>query len=334
MIASPVSILLDVTLRDGGYVNGHGWTLGEAESIVRTVGLVGVNCAEVGYLRDQHDARRPSASCPPAYLAALAAVAERPALAVMVRPGEVSLDRIAELPHQGVSMARVLVAGGSITRAEPYVAAARAAGLDVAMNLTRVSERSPDEVAAATAACAAAGAHVVYLADSNGSLDSERVSTLVAAAVGASEVPVGFHAHDNLGLAYGNAKAALTAGATAVDASIGGVGKGGGNLRLEVIVAHLIVRHGAKLRFDPIAADRTTLATQLRMLADDTSKSVLTGMLDVNLDGADHFYDLVATQGYDAAVQALTERTRTTAISAATACGAENHLERNTQIHD
>lgn len=308
MITSSSLILLDVTLRDGGYVNGHCWTTGEAESIVRAVGQAGVSHIEVGYLRDGDDPRRPSASCPPAYLAAVAAVAQRPALAVMVRPGEVAVERITDLPAHGVSLVRVLVAGGSVARAEPYVAAARAAGLNVAMNLTRVSERTDAEVAAAAGACAAAGAEVIYLADSNGSLDPTRTAALVRAAVGATDASVGFHAHDNLGLAFINAQSALVAGATAVDASIAGVGKGGGNLRLEVIVAHLIVRTGTKLCLDPIAADRTTVPTQLRMLADDTSRAVLAGMLDVNLDGAAELHDLVATQGYDAAIQALTER--------------------------
>ncbi|ROP42014.1 4-hydroxy 2-oxovalerate aldolase [Saccharothrix texasensis] len=303
-------ILLDVTLRDGGYFNDHGWTTREAESIVRAVGAAGVPYAEIGYLRHRHEPSRPTASCPPAYLDALARVAGRPGLAVMVRPGEAPVDRIAELPDRGVSMVRVLVPGGSVQAAEPYVAAARGAGLDVTMNLTRVSERDPESIAVAAKDCADAGAHIVYLADSNGSLDPGSVAERVGAAVAASPVPVGFHAHDNLGLAFVNATTAMAAGATAVDASIAGIGKGGGNLRLEVIVAHLIVRHGAELRLDPIAADRTTLATQLRMIADGAAKTVVSGLLDVNLDGSAHFSDLVATDGLDATILALTGRGR------------------------
>ncbi|WP_320064490.1 hypothetical protein [Micromonospora sp. RTGN7] len=300
--------LLDVTLRDGGYVNGHSWTTREAEAIVRTVGASGVPYVEVGYFREVHEPQRPSASCPPAYLAALAAVTDPPRLAVMVRPGEVPVARIAELTGHGVAMVRVLVSGGSVGKAAPYADAARTAGLAVAMNLTRVSERTDDEIVAAVRACADAGAQLVYLADSNGSLDPETVTEQVGAAVAASPVPIGFHPHDNLGLAFINAKAAMAAGATAVDASIAGIGKGGGNLRLEVIVAHLIVRHGAGLRLDPIAADQTTLAARLRMLADGSTKAVLTGLLDLNLDGAAEFYDMVAANGYDATILTMSDQ--------------------------
>nr|WP_308257151.1 hypothetical protein [Saccharothrix luteola] len=306
-------ILLDVTLRDGGYFNDHRWTTREAASIVRAVGAAGVPYAEIGYLRRAHDPGRPTASCPPAYLDALATVAERPKLAVMARPSEAPIERIAELPDRGVAMVRVLVPGGSVEAAEPYVAAARAAGLDVAMNLTRVSERDPEGIAVAVKACADAGAQIIYLADSNGSLDPRSVSERVSAAVDASPVPVGFHAHDNLGLAFINTTTAMAAGATAVDASIAGIGKGGGNLRLEVIVAHLIVRHGAELRLDPIAADRTTLPTRLRMIADGGSATVVSGLLDVNLDGAAHFADMVAADGLDATILALTGQRRPSA---------------------
>ncbi|SCF28488.1 4-hydroxy 2-oxovalerate aldolase [Micromonospora matsumotoense] len=300
--------LLDVTLRDGGYVNGHSWATHEAQAIVRAIGGSGVPYVEVGYLRDTAVPRRPSASCPPDYLDALAALTDRPRLAVMVRPGEVSVSRVADLPGHDVSMARVLVSGGSVAKAEPYVAAARAAGLTVAMNLTRVSERTETEIAQATRACADVGAQLVYLADSNGSLDPETVTAQVGAAVAATTTPIGFHPHDNLGLAFINAKAAITAGATAIDASIAGIGKGGGNLRMEVIVAHLIVRHGAGLRLDPIAADQTTLAAQLRMLAEGNTKAVLTGLLDLNLDGAAEFYDMVAANGYDATILTMSGR--------------------------
>jgi 4-hydroxy 2-oxovalerate aldolase len=298
-----------VTLRDGGYVNGHTWSTREAESIVRAVGVAGVPFTEIGYLRTEHDPRRPTASCPAAYLETLAAVAGRPKLVVMIRPGEVPVERIAELPERGVAMVRVIV-GKSVEASEPYIAAVREAGLDATMNLTRVSERDPASIAVATKACAAAGAQIVYLADSNGSLDPDSTSVRVRAAVEASEVPVGFHAHDNLGLAFINTTTAMTAGATAVDASIAGVGKGGGNLRLEVILAHLIVRHGADLRLDPIAADHTTLATQLRMLADGASKSVVIGLLDVNLDGAAEFTNMVAADGFDATILRLSGQRR------------------------
>ncbi len=52
-------------------------------------------------------------------------------------------------------------------------------------------------------------------------------------------IPVGFHSHNNLGLAIGNSLAALKNGATYIDSSLGGLGAGAGNTNTEMLVAVL-----------------------------------------------------------------------------------------------
>ena len=49
-------------------------------------------------------------------------------------------------------------------------------------------------------------------------------------------INIGFHAHNNLGLAIGNSLAALKAGASYVDGSLGGLGAGAGNTATEMLV--------------------------------------------------------------------------------------------------
>jgi 4-hydroxy 2-oxovalerate aldolase len=292
-------LLLDVTLRDGGYINGHGWTIDEAAGIVRSVDRAGIPLIEVGYLRSGDDPLRPAASCPPYYLDPLAAEARQAGLVVMVRPGEVDPRRLTGLRGHGVRMVRVLVARGAPAPAEPYVRAARDAGLLVATNITRVSEAEPAALVDAVGLCAGIGADVVYLADSNGSLFPDGVRARVAAAMSATTVPIGFHAHDNLGLAFINSWVATRAGARALDASVGGIGKGGGNLRLELIAAHRVLTAGADYRLDPLLRERGTIPARLRMLAEGASGPLVAGLLDVNLDRAGAFQERAARHGFD-----------------------------------
>ena len=49
-------------------------------------------------------------------------------------------------------------------------------------------------------------------------------------------IAAGFHLHDHSGKAYLNYRLLSSAGFDSTDASLGGMGKGGGNLRLEYII--------------------------------------------------------------------------------------------------
>ncbi|MEZ4753481.1 MAG: hypothetical protein R3A13_04115 [Bdellovibrionota bacterium] len=78
-----------------------------------------------------------------------------------------------------------------------------------------------------------------YLADSFGSLIPSRTKEIFGELRLHTDAPLGFHPHNNLQLAFANALEAIEAGATIVDGSIYGMGRGGGNLNLEALVVFL-----------------------------------------------------------------------------------------------
>jgi 4-hydroxy 2-oxovalerate aldolase len=97
----------------------------------------------------------------------------------------------------------------------------------------------PDGLVEQATIMAEAGAHVVYVVDSAGALLPAGVRDRVSALVDALDCEVGFHSHDNLGCAIGNALSAVESGATIVDGSLRGLGAGAGNARTEVLCAAL-----------------------------------------------------------------------------------------------
>lgn len=82
------------------------------------------------------------------------------------------------------------------------------------------------------------GASAVILMDSAGNFIPRDVMERVAAIKNALEIEIGFHAHNNLGVAVSNASAAISEGAFLIDGASMGLGAGAGNAQLEAIVAN------------------------------------------------------------------------------------------------
>jgi 4-hydroxy 2-oxovalerate aldolase len=274
--------LLDVTLREAGLVNGYAFTARQAAAIAAVLDRAGVDTIELGYRRPA-GAGATGAACPPEYIAQIREACVRAELGVMIHPSDVELDEYARLRDQGIALVRFAVAARELPALAGHARAAHAAGLRFTVNLTRATEVPADAVIEAARAAEDAGAACFYIADSNGSLYPERAQVLTSRLREATRLALGFHAHDNLRLAFANTLIALRNGFSWIDASLGGAGKGGGNLILELIAGHLGV-HGAR-RFDVFAMARAYAEhVAPTMPAEHRSCTTVFGLLDYNLD--------------------------------------------------
>lgn len=84
----------------------------------------------------------------------------------------------------------------------------------------------------------------VYLADSFGSMEPRDVRRSVNALRQSWSGEVGFHAHDNFGLAVTNSLEAFSAGASVVDGTVRSVGRGAGNASTESLLLSKNVPEG------------------------------------------------------------------------------------------
>jgi 4-hydroxy 2-oxovalerate aldolase len=126
------------------------------------------------------------------------------------------------------------------------------------------------------------GASAVILMDSAGHFIPKDVADRVSALKGEVDLEVGFHAHNNLGVAISNAMMAVQNGASIVDGSSMGLGAGSGNAQLENIVANYGRAHldGAKLR-DYLQMSRLVENAFEDFLPRTNSSSVESGMAGV-----------------------------------------------------
>jgi len=83
------------------------------------------------------------------------------------------------------------------------------------------------------------GAMGVLLMDSAGASDPKMAEDVISYLVKNLNILVGFHAHNNLGLAIANSLTAINSGAGIIDATTRGFGAGAGNCQLEVLIGLL-----------------------------------------------------------------------------------------------
>lgn len=227
----PRPLVLDVTIRDGGYLNDWQFSAAHIDAAVSIAARADADVIEVGYLDDEPGLPE-GAACPPAMLRRLRPLAGKSLLAAMIRPSVANPDSVLGTRAGLVELLRIPVDVRRPQLAVDLAWRCRRRGFAVSFNFTSVSCFGPVQLAAA-AATVKAEAAAIYLADSRGALRTADIAPAVEAVRSEWTGPIGYHAHDNLGLAIATTEAALAAGCELIDGSIAGAGIGGRNLRLD-----------------------------------------------------------------------------------------------------
>lgn len=93
------------------------------------------------------------------------------------------------------------------------------------------------------------GALGVVLMDSAGAFTPEMVKRMITTLYDGLSIHVGFHPHNNMGIAVANAYMAIQEGASIIDGTLRGFGAGAGNCQLEDLVA-LLEKSGIRTGID------------------------------------------------------------------------------------
>ncbi|MGW5569654.1 hypothetical protein ACWEVD_00515 [Nocardia thailandica] len=250
----PLATLLDVTLRDGGFEVNFDWPVDHFAMVTAAAGAAGVEIVELGYLGGvplEHSVARAGVG---AYLTPEHVAGARHdglTLAAMVHPSALAqpID-LGAYAAAGLGMVRLVYHPAWASAIAVQAGQARRQGLAVAVNLALASRYTATELGDHAARIVDDIApDVVYIADTCSALMPGQVGDLVQGLVATLDAEIGFHAHDFLGLAYANALAAVEAGASYLDVSLLGLGRGGGNL----VAEPLLLRHRLP-EADPAAA--------------------------------------------------------------------------------
>lgn len=115
-------------------------------------------------------------------------------------------------------------------------------GYETTCNIMAVSQANTEQIEAALEMLGKSSVDVIYLVDSYGALYPETAGALAKKYLEAGEKygkAIGFHAHNNQNLAFANTIETLSFGASYLDATASGMGRGAGNCAMELLLGFL-----------------------------------------------------------------------------------------------
>jgi 4-hydroxy 2-oxovalerate aldolase len=277
--------LIDTTLRDGQHAISEQFTAQQAADIAGALDKTGIFGVEFGHgagLGGNGDEYGYAAASDVAYIQAVKEVAHSIKIIGLFIPGLGKLQDLADGLAAGLDVIRIAVNAGDAKQAEIALKMVRESNRMPIGFMMMSSTKNAAELAKEAQVLAASGAEIVYITDSAGAMLPKAVQQAVMAIKETCpEIAVGFHGHNNLGLAITNSLTAIDAGATYIDGTLRGMGAGAGNAPLELLAVLLAKIYGqenvnvqevlkiAETCVEPILPVPTNLSTEWIMLGAD-----------------------------------------------------------------
>lgn len=232
--------IMDTTLRDGMHAMAHQFKPAQMALVAKALDEAGVDVIEVAHgdgLAGSSFQYGFAAATDEEYLKAVSSALKRSKLATLILPGIGTCKDMQVAKQAGVKVFRIATHVTEADISEEHIELAKEMGAEVVGFLMMSHTVDKGKIAEQAKLMEKYGADIVYVVDSAGAMIPEEVKDKVGYLAAQIRIPVGFHAHNNLGLAVSNTLAAIDAGAKAVDGTLRGLGAGAGNTPTEVLVA-------------------------------------------------------------------------------------------------
>ena len=237
--------VLDCSIRDGGLINQWNFTDEFVRATYKAVSEAGIDYMELGYKasKSQFDSTKFGKwrFCDDADVrAVIKGMESEIKLACMVDIGRVDEKDIAPQSESPFSMIRVACYIKDVDKAIALADMIMSKGYETAVNIMAVSANLEREIDEGLLDLSKSAVPAIYVVDSYGAMCPEDVTFLVNKYVDALPgKKVGIHTHNNRQLAFGNTIEGIINGATMIDASVYGIGRGPGNCCLELLMTFL-----------------------------------------------------------------------------------------------
>ncbi len=263
-------ISIDCTLRDGGYYNHWDFSDEFVRKYLIALSVAEINYVELGFrLFDNKGFKGAYAYCNDDFLNSLD-IPNGMNIALMINSDDLILgsqfnrERIERLVpldcnDSRVDLLRIACRFDDFEIIAPAFRIIKEKGYKTAVNIMQISKMNENQLNIIGKLATEYDIDILYLADSFGSLTPDNIVDIVIYLRETWEGQIGFHAHDNKGLALINTFKAIENGISWVDSTINGMGRGAGNTKTEELL----------LSLDNTKKDKSYLIPLLKMINND-----------------------------------------------------------------
>ena len=242
--------ILDCTIRDGGFENNFSFTIDEVKKALDTSSKVGYEYFEIGYLTNEELLKKDVGVWKNIPFDLVREIKQdvnpECKISVMVDSWRYDIDRLLPSSETDIDLIRVCSYEEQLDMSLEKCRKIKELGYEVSLNVICTSYIDIDSfVKIREKLLTEDFLDFLCFADSYGALTPDYVKKIMTLFRNMNpNVLIGFHSHDNMSLSMANTITAIENGADMVDGTYTGIGRGGGNLRLELITLYLTLNKG------------------------------------------------------------------------------------------
>ncbi len=234
--------ILDCTLRDGGYYTNWDFDSDSVETYIESFNHLPVDYLEIGYRSNPMKEYLGEFFYLPEYV--LKGIREKSNKKLAVILNEKDIRAVDAEPLLSpcmtyLDMVRIAVAPDNFERALKLGEAVKELGFEVSFNVMYMSEWESNPGLMSLISNVDGIVDYFYMVDSFGGVFPEDVKKSMNLIRSKTDVKLGFHGHNNLEMGLSNTLTAIENGVDIVDATITGMGRGAGNLKMELLLTVL-----------------------------------------------------------------------------------------------
>lgn len=282
--------ILDCTLRDGGYLNNWMFSREFSSDLYAMLSQSNIDYIELGFIYP-YEENQGAGICKCLtgdYIKNITENNKRSKIAVMIDYGKFT-PKLINAQESMIDMIRVACSKkdvfGAIDLCNYICSLGYESSLQL-MNFPSYSEKELNNVINNIH-----NINYVYIADSFGSMNSD-ILDFGLSILGGNNFKIGFHPHNNIQSAFQNTLYAIKSGIDIVDGTIFGLGRGAGNLYLELLLLHFANKKDCTYDVKPLLSFIEKHESYLMNL--QTKKLLyyqMTGMLNLHPNYATEAYE-------------------------------------------